>query len=376
MTFFFLFRKNSKQSSIFLAIESKHSIGNMELLTRCSSCSELYEEKGDHIPRILPCHNTVCEGCIRKLLKAGSSLKCPYCDNETHEAPRGKKSFSENKYILAYLINNVGKFDNCKEHDREMSMFCKDTACEKPICSLCLIQNHNQHHICDIVQEQEDLAGDISTETESSSLRLQAYKKNVGSLQKEMRYKFSDLQNEIEEQRAKINELYNNLIKAANHQMEKQTHDLAKRADNADKNVAVLKEIQENVTRDTNYHDLRRKHERVVDIDEKLSEFVPCKYFVFMADASNLMTHLQNQMIKKEVPRLLSYINCRGLKFILNISCTFSNWESSCCWPKGESFPHGQKNLCEYLFYLYFLFCCSARRFRYEISLHLPHGSY
>ena len=175
----------------------------MELLTRCSSCSELYEEKGDHIPRILPCHNTVCEGCIRKLLKAESSLKCPYCDSETHEAPKGKKSFSENKYILAYLINNVGKFDNCLKHDREMSMFCKDATCEKPICSLCFIQNHNQHHVCDIVEEQEDLAGDISTETESSSLRLQAYKKNVGSLQKEMRDKFSDLQNEIEEQRAK-----------------------------------------------------------------------------------------------------------------------------------------------------------------------------
>ena len=107
--------------------------------------------------------------------------------------------------------------------------------------------------------------------------------------------------------------------------MEKQTHDLAKRADNADENVALLKEIQENVTRDTNYHDLRRKHERVVDIDEKLSEFVTCKYFVFMADASNLMTHLQHQMIKKEVPRLLSYINCRGFKFILNMPCTFSN---------------------------------------------------
>ena len=297
----------------------------MELLTRCSVYSELYEEKGDHIPRILPCYNTVCEGCIRKLLKAGSSLKCPYCDSETHEAPKGKKSFPENKYILAYHINNIGKFDNCKEHDREMSMFCKDAACEKPICSLCFIQNHNQHHISDIVDVQEVLAvlrGDISTETESSSLRLQAYKKNVGSLQKEMRDKFSDLQNEIEEQRAKIN---NNLIKTAEHQMEKQTHDLAKRADNADKNVDLLKEIQENVTRDTNYHDLRRKHERLVDIDEKLSEIVPCKYFVFMADASNLMTHLQNQMIKKEVPRLLSYINCRDLKFILNISCTFSN---------------------------------------------------
>ena len=152
-----------------------------------------------------------------------------------------KEIIPENKYILAYLINNIGKFDNCKEHDREMSMFCKDAACEKPICSLCFIQNHNQHHISDIVEVQEVLAGDISTETESSSLRLQVYKKNVGSLQKEMRDKFSDLQNEIEEQRAKINELYDNLIKAAEHQMEKQTHDLAKRADNADKNVALLK---------------------------------------------------------------------------------------------------------------------------------------
>ena len=292
----------------------------MELLTRCSSCSELYEEKGDHIPRILPCLNTVCEGCIRKLLKAGTSLKCPYCDSETHEAPEGQKSFSENKYILAYLNNNVRKFDKCREHDREMSMFCKDATCEKPICSLCFIHNHNQHHISDIV---EALAGEISTKTESSSLRLQAYKKNVESLQKEMRDKFFDLQNDIEEQKAKINELYDNLIKAAKDQMEKQTDDLAKRANNADKNVVLLKEIQGNVTRDTNYHDLTRKLERVVDIDEKLSELTTSKCFVFETDTSNLMTHLQDQMIKKDVPQFLSYINCRGLKFILNISCAF-----------------------------------------------------
>ena len=297
----------------------------MELLTRCSVCSELYEEKGNHTPRILPCHNTACEGCIRKLLKAGSSLKCPYCDSETHKPPKGKKSFPENKYILAYLINNIGKFDNCKEHDREMSMFCKDAACEKPISSLCFIQNHNQHHISDIVEVQEVLAGDISTETESSSLRLQAYKKNVGSLQKEMRDKFSDLQNEIVEQRTEMNKLYDNLIKAAEDQMEKQTDDLAKRAKNADKNVALLKEIQGKVTRDTNYNDLRRKLELMVDIDEKLSELTTSKCFVFKTDTSNLMTHLQDQMTKKDVPQFLSYINYRGLKFVLNISCALSN---------------------------------------------------
>ena len=295
----------------------------MELITSCSQCSELYEEKGDHVPRILPCYNTICEGCIKKLLKAGSSLKCPYCDNEKHKAPKGKKSFPENKYIITYLNNIVGKFDNCKEHDREMSMFCNDEACEKPICSLCLIQKHSQHPVCDIVEVQEVLAGDISTETDSSSLRLEAYKKNVESLQKEMKDKFIDLQNEIEAQRAEMNKLYDNLMKAAKEQMERQTGDLAKRANNADENVVLLQEIKRSATRDSNYHYLRRKLERVADIDKNLSEFFICE-FVSKADTSKLMKYLQDQMIKKKVPRLLSYINCKGLKFIQNISCNFS----------------------------------------------------
>ena len=269
-------------------------------------CSELYEEEGERIPRILPCINTLCEGCIKKLLKGGSSLECPHCANKTHEASKGKESFPENKYILACLRNKICKFDRCQEHDREMSMFCKDAACEKPICSLCLIQDHNQHLTCDIVKEQEVLAGKICEGAESSSQRLQLYKENVESLQKEIRDKFDDLENKIEAQKKQMNDLYDNLIKAANEQMEKQTNELGKKANNAEEEVDHFKEIRKRVRKDWNYQDLRKNLEHMVDIDEKLSEYITYEYFVFNADAK-LVNYLQGQMIPK-----VSYINCRG----------------------------------------------------------------
>ena len=221
----------------------------MEVMTQWSVCSELFAEKGESIPRILPCFNTLCEGCIKKLLKVGNSFNCPYCKNRTHEASKGQESFPENKYILAYLRNKVSKFDRCQEHDRKMSMFCKDAACEKPICSLCLFQDHNQHVICDIVVEQEVLADEICEGVESTSQRLQVYKADIESLQKEIRDKFVDLENKIKAQRKKMNEVYDEMIEDANKQMEKQTDELGGRANSAEENVVHLFDIRENVTK-------------------------------------------------------------------------------------------------------------------------------
>ena len=60
-------------------------------LTQCPVCFESYEEDGDHIPRILPCHCTLCQACIGKLLR-NNVLECPQ-DRQKHRAEKGIKTF-------------------------------------------------------------------------------------------------------------------------------------------------------------------------------------------------------------------------------------------------------------------------------------------
>ena len=101
-------------------------------LTQCPVCFESYEEDGDHIPRILPCHCTLCQGCIGKLLK-NNALECPQ-DRQKHKAERGVKSFSQNKYIVAYLKremkDNIVEYDQCSEHSLKIALYCKEKGCE------------------------------------------------------------------------------------------------------------------------------------------------------------------------------------------------------------------------------------------------------
>ena len=70
-------------------------------LTNCSVCFELYEGKGDRLPRILPCFHTFCEKCINELLD-GDVFHCPDC-KVPHPAENGTDSFKLNKYVLSNI---------------------------------------------------------------------------------------------------------------------------------------------------------------------------------------------------------------------------------------------------------------------------------
>ena len=44
----------------------------------CQVYFEDFEENGDHVPRILPCHHTLCHMCIGQMLRT-DRLECPEC---------------------------------------------------------------------------------------------------------------------------------------------------------------------------------------------------------------------------------------------------------------------------------------------------------
>ena len=74
---------------------------NLERLLSCAVCYEEFEEDGNHLPRLLPCTHTVCEACIKQLIRY-NRLECPEC-RAKHDAKNEEKSFPPNKYLLMQI---------------------------------------------------------------------------------------------------------------------------------------------------------------------------------------------------------------------------------------------------------------------------------
>ncbi len=71
----------------------------VKLLT-CRYCIQLYDEK-NHYPRILRCMHTLCEQCVRRLLKDGN-IVCPFCRCTWQRPCQG---FPGNTVVTSYLTN-------------------------------------------------------------------------------------------------------------------------------------------------------------------------------------------------------------------------------------------------------------------------------
>ena len=162
---------------------------SLELLLSCQVCFENFEEEGKHVPRLLPCTHTLCHTCIGQLIQ-GNKIECPEC-REKHEAKKEEKSFTQNKYILTQIRRKssqeqppVHEFQKCEEHGKELSLFCKETDCGKPICRLCLRKHHKRHDVVDIEeQEKETLMRDLLRIDMNLGTKVQMMseaKKNIG----------------------------------------------------------------------------------------------------------------------------------------------------------------------------------------------------
>ena len=132
-------------------------------LTNCPVCFEEYTETGDHIPRLLPCSHSLCEKCLKILIR-NNKMDCPEC-RVKHEATSGTRSFPQNKYIVTHLLKRQsieenekrdkiyfvkGRFEYCPEHGREKSFFCKETGCQKSVCPICFARHHKNHQYIDL----------------------------------------------------------------------------------------------------------------------------------------------------------------------------------------------------------------------------------
>ena len=88
----------------------------------CPVCFEEFREKGENVPRLLPCSHSFCQRCIGQLIR-NTRLECPTCRMK-HEARNEGINFPQNKYILI-MMRRRPKFEGeemdesrrCPEHD-------------------------------------------------------------------------------------------------------------------------------------------------------------------------------------------------------------------------------------------------------------------
>ena len=151
----------------------------------CSVCFEHYKGRN---PRLLSCHHSFCEGCLRELVKYGQ-ISCPKCREMTAVKDEDVTTLVMNFHILPQLeekeINMDKKCQLCEneiaclkceecnkllcqdcanQHDRlkrfkdhRVENLCLKhfegcshicTQCTRPVCLKCLIFEHSEHEDC------------------------------------------------------------------------------------------------------------------------------------------------------------------------------------------------------------------------------------
>ena len=133
-------------------MDGKRKLNEEAEMLACPVCFEDYQTSGNQVPRIFPCSHTICQKCVESII-SGTEFVCPIC-RKKFETEIGTMPGLENSYIMNTLKilarNKEERFQLCKEHKRERSLFCKGNQCGKVICQLCHLESHNGHNVVDV----------------------------------------------------------------------------------------------------------------------------------------------------------------------------------------------------------------------------------
>ena len=220
---------------------------------------------GEYVSRLLPCSHTLCEACLEILIRE-SKLDCPEC-RVKHEATSGRRSFPQNKYIITHIKKKstvtpsttqesigevfVGeKFRVRTQHGRELSLYCKEAGCEKPVCPLCKARFHRNHEYLDLDRVRErckPLIADIKSIKED----IQQNKEKLLTTKKEVIEKNTEcmalIKKEKEDKMNMLSQVYDKLLEEANEQNSKFSLNIDGKVSFLEEKIAMLDNIEENI---------------------------------------------------------------------------------------------------------------------------------
>ena len=215
----------------------------------CQICFESFEENGDHIPRILPCHHTVCESCIKGMIQ-WNKIICPEC-REEHQAKKQEKSFQQNKYILVQMSRRKKnekdegpKVDMCPQHKKEIIFFCEEEGCKKPICKTCLTKEHKKHDVVEIEdKKKEALLKNIENARKDLSEKISI----LFQAKDEVREKTKVTVNQLQKAKEEMNKKFDIMIKEAENKIKDATARIDGDVAMINENIVLLEQMGNNV---------------------------------------------------------------------------------------------------------------------------------
>ena len=158
---------------------------HLDDILKCQICLEDFEETGDHVPRLLPCSHTLCEKCLKQLVRTfvhGKSVVCPECRKK--HAMVDVKTFPQNRYIMVNLKEKQRDRETvkCEEHGgKELTLYCRRNECQKAICSKCLTASHRAHDVVDIEEKQKEIL------LAKTTLKMKIKRKAIAGVKEEIR---------------------------------------------------------------------------------------------------------------------------------------------------------------------------------------------
>ena len=253
---------------------------DLDDLTQCPICFESYEENGNRVPRILPCHCTLCEACIRSL-SDGDVLKCPQ-DREVHKVTKGVLSFSQNKYIITHLKKETktktADYDECLAHKLKKILFCTHSSCQKAICPLCMSEEHLTHDVVNAVAEKKK---QLFAQVETLTQKLAKYVDNIGITKKQLDVEFQQMIEKLKERKQEV------------------AKELDVMASDAIDNIATLEDIREKTAKCTDANQVAEKMDFVEQLNylcHDMEQPVKCEFFKLVEEQITTDASLVNEV--------------------------------------------------------------------------------
>lgn len=198
----------------------------MEEFLHCKICHDLYDRTSKR-PLILPCGHTICEYCLKIILKS-NQVKCPF-DKKIHAFSTIHEIVNHQMNDFFLLEKNENKESKCLSHPNQfLKFYCKTE--KVAICQICYLDSHltKEHDVIALkeVISLENMAQKINSLKENSlnSLELckatsmeieesfNEFKKNFSDMKEKLLNEISFQSNEIlSQKKQEINEKENEL---------------------------------------------------------------------------------------------------------------------------------------------------------------------
>ncbi len=248
-----------------------------EDITVCPICLEDFNTKLN-IPRLFKCSHTLCHLCIENLIKPSQHyIECPQCRQKQDIGDNGPRSFPQNKYILHFINlqkeNKKTKLGRCKEHHRELGLFCKQ--CLVVICQRCFTSEHKSHNTIDVeLKCKNDLDSAINGLIENIQNEKKRCSQAMKQLEQAVSSQISLLENKATESKKYIScnfSEYQGAVQDAHKSNDTTIQDLIKYLL---KQETLLNELKHEFSGENTRNDFSTQMEIIKDIDQQILSMI------------------------------------------------------------------------------------------------------